>query len=139
MWSRINGFCGLLILTCCFIVACLFYVELCRDLGQAVKNPFRSEYWQVRTVATQLRNPVVEAQENFEKGDYTIYQLANGGVTKAIPGFTHNLARADMLSFSAATDVPDKPVDAKENFTEVQNEFAVRYNREMKRLIKIFR
>ncbi len=137
-----NGRSWLVILMSCLIFICLGYVQLCHRISQRVAIPTTPEYWQIRTLGLQFRNPESEAQAAVASGDHRTCQFP--GIPSSVPqriardgsvpakGKQQRLARA-AGDFTPFGDPPDL-IMAIQQFDRASREFARRYNRELSRI-----
>lgn len=142
MKNRTNGLCILLILSSCFVLSCLAYVELFRGMQHRIQDPHAPEFWQVRSMALQWRNPANEARKAFASGHFSACQLpddvtltdlwiADRGVKPALSTGVLASVGTDML-LSTGNSQLNTSVD---KYRRVANDFTISYNRELVRLM----
>ncbi len=152
MRRGINGFCGLMILTSCFILGCLCYVEICRDLSTRIGDPEQRQYWQLRAWAIRWSDPIQQARDSFDNGEYRLYEVPDAesfviAGRRTHPGFEwltnsmmqQNLVEGTMrFAFDRRCLVPSEDsLDIDREYSNATRRFAEAFNREMIRLINI--
>ena len=150
--KKSDGLSLLFISVCCCIFISLGYVNLCRHVARKVNNPNTAEFWQIRNVALDLRNPVKEAREEFKKGNLHVFdassitdssnhRVAANAVGKNRPKSmaTRGSLGIDILPGFGLLQDPNSTAENlaryHDRFLESSLQFSVAYNRELTRLV----
>ncbi|MGI9516633.1 MAG: hypothetical protein ACR2NP_06300 [Pirellulaceae bacterium] len=142
MKNRTHGLCILLILSSCFVLSCLAYVELFRGMQHRIQDPHAPEFWQVRSLALQWRNPASEAKKAFASGHFAACQLPDDVTLTDLwiaerddkpAGNTGVLAAVgtDLLLSTGKSQLNTSVA----RYRRVANDFTISYNRELVRLM----
>ncbi len=108
-----DGRCWLAILTSRLILSCLGYVQLCHTMSDRVGNPDACEYWQIRTIGLQYRNPEAEARAAIAAGNFQACALPDAPDTDRLPPAAEaapviNQATIGSLTFMERSSLSDE-------------------------------
>ena len=131
--------------SCCIFIS-LGYVYLFQNLSQKVSDPDSPEFWQLRSVALQMRNPAEEARDAFSRGDITSFnpetltdssdhRVANYALSEPVEKSNVTQAAMGFELLPGSFDSTERLARSHQTFVEASTDFAMQYNRELTRLI----